>query len=61
MSVNDSRDEFKQLANEVFDISFNTDWGNAKLRATMTKNYKNKFTLRPLKTIQEYNSFENKI
>lgn len=30
--MNDSRDEFKQLANEVFDISFNSEWNNNKLR-----------------------------
>lgn len=29
--MNDSRDEFKQLANEVFDISFNSEWNNNKL------------------------------
>lgn len=33
MSVNDTREEFRQLANEVFDIKFNSEWGNARLRA----------------------------
>lgn len=33
VSVNDSREEFRQLANEVFDITFNSEWGNAKLRS----------------------------
>ena len=30
--MNGSHDEFKQLANEFFDISFNSEWNNNKLR-----------------------------
>lgn len=61
MSVNDSREEFRQLANEVFDITFNSEWGNARLRAQSDSVYRAKFSLRTLVTIFEPNQFENTV
>jgi len=61
VSVNDSREEFKQLANEVFDINFNSNWGNAKLRSESDSVYRKKFCLKTLVTIHQPNEFEKEV
>lgn len=58
---NDTRDEIKMIANEVFNVKYTQDWSSAKLRDSINRDFIIKIKIKPMKISNYVNLIESKL
>jgi len=58
---NDTREEIKMIANEVFNVRYTQDWSSAKLRESINKDFITKIKIKPMKISNYVNQIESKL